>query len=183
MHSRAPLPALVLIALALLVAGAGCTADPAADTPAPALRPDPGLIAPETLASFVPPAPAGWRLLAPPSPVVLEEDGIPFVSVTASYVSADGARAADLAIQDAAGRPAGLRRLADDLAAGANGTPPPPVMLGGRPALTTETGGVASACIVVADRYVAWITVAGGTRPDLEAFAAALDLDGLAGLR
>jgi hypothetical protein len=178
MHPRALLPVLVL---ALFAVGTGCTADP---TP-PAVRADAALIAPEALASFVPPAPPGWQLLAPPSPATLEEDGTPLVSVTASYLresgpNGTGSAGADLTIQDTAGRPVGLRRLVDRLGtASADGAAPARTPLRGQPAYVIENGGVTGAYIIVADRYVVWLAVTGGTRADLDAFVAALDLEGL----
>ena len=170
MNPRALLPALILVALL----AAGCTDDPSRSAPPPTATA--ALVAPEALASYVPPAPAGWRLVAPPSAAVLEENGTVLVSATASYLADDGARSADLVLQDTGGRPVGIRRLADTLAA-APGAPAPEA-LGGRLALVLEDGGVTSAYLVLDDRLVAWIAVPGGTRTDLEPFAAALDPTG-----
>ena len=39
------------------------------------------------------------------------------------------------------------------------------------------------AYLVVADRYVVCLAVTGGTRADVDAFVAALDIEGLAGQR
>lgn len=178
MHRLAPLPVLLLAALAV---AAGCSADPAGSEPTTAGGGEGGLSSPEALAAFVPAAPQGWRLAGEPSTAVLEDDGVPVSSVTALYVADDGVRTADLAIQDAAGRSAGLRRLADDLAA--NGTAPRGARLGGHPAYVVADGPVAGAYVLPGDRVAVFLAVAGGTRADLESFATALDLDGLAGLR
>ncbi len=187
MHPRTLLPALVL--LATLAVGAGCIADPATDPAQPAVRADAALIAPEALASFVPPAPSGWRLLAPPSPVSLEEDGMPLVSVTASYLrdsgpNGTGSTGADLTIQDTGGRSVGLRRLVDRLAAApADGTVPAPITLRGQLAYVLDDGRMTGAYIVVADRHVVYLAVTGGSRADFDAFVAALDLEGLSARR
>jgi len=184
MHPRALLPALVL--LSLLAVGAGCTADPARSPTVSTVRADAALTAPEVLASFVPPAPPGWRLLAPPSSVSLEEDGMPLTSVTASYLrdsgpNGTGSTDADLTIQDTGGRSAGLRRLVDRLAAApADGAAPARTMLRGQPAYVLDDGRMTGAYVVVGDRYVVWLAVTGGTRADFDAFVAALDLEGLA---
>ena len=176
-------PALAL--LVLLVLGAGCTADPAE----PIAQTDTPLIAPEALASYVPPAPAGWRLLAPPAPATLEEDGVSLVSVTASYLpdsdpNGTGRRSADVVVQDTAGRSVGLRRLVDQLPdAPAGGAGPARTTLRGQPAVVLTDEPVARAYLVVADRYVVLLTVTGGMRTDFDAFVAALDLEGLSGLR
>ncbi len=173
MHRHALLVAVTLLALL----AAGCSSDPT--TVAPPSTPGDGspLIAPERLAAFVPPAPEGWRLAAPPSAATLEENGTPIVSVTASYVADDGG-SADVVIQDAAGRRVGLRRLADGLMAapGENATV---ASLRGQPAVVVENGGLAGEYVVVADRYVVWIAVAGGTRADLDAFTRGMDLEEL----
>ncbi|HIH04307.1 MAG TPA: hypothetical protein HA263_10850 [Methanoregulaceae archaeon] len=187
MHPRALLPALVL--LAMLAVCAGCTGDPAAVTPTPSVRADTALIAPELLAAYVPPAPPGWRLMAPSSPLSLEEGGVPYVSVTASYISDGGPNGtvgpgADLTIQDTAGRSVGLRRLVDRLAAAPeNGTAPARTTLGGQPAFMIGDGAVTGAYLVVADRYVVYLAVTEGTRADFDSFVAALDLEGLSGQR
>ena len=187
MQPRSLLPAFLIIAL--LAVGAGCTVDPATDAPRPAVRADAALIAPEALAHFVPPAPAGWRLLAPPSPVPLEEDGVPLVSVTASYIpescpNGTGSPGADLTIQDTGGRSVGLRRLVDGLAAApADGAAPARTTLRGEPAYVLDDGPMTGAYIVVADRYIVWLAVTGGGRSDLDTFVAALDIEGLAAQR
>lgn len=176
--------AMLLVVLVVLAASAGCSADPVSEPSAPASADGTALIAPEALAAHVPAAPDGWRLAAPPSSAVLDEDGALIASVTASYLSLDGARTTDLTLQDTGGRPVGLRRLADDLAAASeNGTAPAPTLLGGRAAHVVETGEMAGACTVVVDRYVVWIAVAGGNRAEIEAFCAGLDLDALADLQ
>ena len=178
LHHSALLSVLILAALAV---AAGCSADPADTVPSTPAGGDGGLASPEALAAFVPVAPPGWQLAGEPSAAALDDDGVPVSSVTALYVADDGVRTADLAIQDAAGRPAGLRRLAADLAA--NGTAPREDKLGGYPAYVVADGPVAGAYLLPGDRVAVFIAVAGGTRADLESFAAVLDLDGLAGLR
>lgn len=177
----ATLPLIALLVLSLLAAG--CIETPLAGDPSPspgATVPAP-LIAPETLAAHVPEGLAGWQLLAPPSSAVLEEDGEPIVSVTASYLSSDGTRNADLSLQDTGGRSVGLRRLVDGLGNETGGAVW--ATLAGHRALVLEDGAMAGAYLVVADRYVAWIAVTGGARADLEAFANAMDLEGLAARR
>lgn len=185
MHSRALLPALAL--LALLAAGAGCTANPATDQSVTAVGTGGALTAPEVLASFVPPAPAGWRLLAPPSPVTLDEGGVPIASVTATYLpdggpNRTGGTEAEVTVQDTGGRPVGLRRLVDALAASTDGSPTR-TSLRGQPAFVLGDGPVPAVYLVVADRYVVRLAVTNGTRADLDAFIAALDIEGLAGRR
>ncbi len=185
------MPLRALLALLVLIASiaAGCTGDPAAVTPTPAVRADTALMAPEALASHIPPAPPGWHLLAAPSAVSFEEDGAPLVSATANYLadeSPDGTvgAGADLTIQDTGGRPVGLRGLVDRLAtAGENGTASARTLLRGQPAFVFDDGPVAGAYIVVADRYVVYLAVTGGTRADVDTFVAALDLEGLPGQR
>ena len=187
MNLRAPFSVLAL--LAILALGAGCVDDPTAGTPAPTVRADAALIAPGALASFVPPAPPGWQLLAPPSPATLEEDGVSLVSVTASYLPADdpngtGNRSADLTIQDTGGRSVGLRKLADLLSsAPKDGSGLTRTTLRGQPASVLGDETMTGAYLVVADRYVVYLAVTGGTRADFDAFVAALDLEGLAGQR
>ncbi|MEN6341427.1 MAG: hypothetical protein ABFC89_02600 [Methanospirillum sp.] len=185
MHLRA---LSVLALLAILVAGAGCVNDPAHEgagaTPTPVVRADIALIAPEVLAAYVPPAPPGWQLLAPPSPVSLEEDGAAFVSVTASYLAegpnGTSSPVADLTIQDTGGRSVGLRRLVDRLASPqANGTAPVPTTIRGQTAFIFTDGPITGAYLAVADRYIVWLAVTGGTRADFDAFVAALNLEGL----
>lgn len=180
---------LLLILLALLAVGAGCTADPVSGAAAPPVLADAGLIAPEALASFVPPAPPGWQLLAPPSPATLEEGGAPLVSVTASYLAVDaqdgsGDQTVDLTIQDTGGRAIGLRKLLDAaLAASSGGSAPVPTEIRGQTAWVLSGEGMTGACVLVADRYVVWLAVTGGTQSDLDAFIAALDLEGLAAVK
>lgn len=155
----------------------------------PPVEADAALIVPRALASYVPPAPAGWRLLAPPSPVSLEEDGAPLVSVTASYLSdgdpnGTGNRSADLVIQDTAGRSVGLRKLVDLLSSAPNdGNGLVRTTLCGQPAAVLSDDQMTRAYLVVADRYVVYLAVAGGTQADFDAFVTALDLDGLSGQR
>ncbi len=179
-----PLPLLVLLLL-----GAGCVADPATDPAVQIPRTDTSLIAPEALASYIPPAPAGWRLLAPPAPATLEEDGASLVSVTASYLpdsdpNGTGHRSADLVIQDTAGRSVGLLRLVDHLPdVPADGTDPVRTTLRGQPATVFIDEQMTRAYLVVDGRYVVYLTVTGGIRADFDAFVAALDLEGLSGLR
>ncbi len=174
MHRHALLVAVTLLALL----AAGCSSDPTTVAPPSTPGDRSPLIAPERLAAFVPPAPEGWRLAAPPSAATLEENGTPIVSVTASYV-ADGDRSADLVIQDTAGRPVGLRRLADGLMAAPGGSATV-ASLRGQPAVVVEDGGLAGEYVVVAGRYVVWCAVAGGTRADLDAFSKGMDIEGLA---
>lgn len=175
--------------LVLLVLGGGCTADPATDPAVPIARTDTSLIAPEALASNIPPAPTGWRMLAPPAPVTLEEDGAPLVSVTASYLpdsdsNGTGNRSADLVIQDTAGRSVGLLRLVDPLPdAPADGTDPVRTTLRGQPAVVFRDEQMTRAYLVVDGRYVVHLTVTGAEPADFDAFVAALDLDGLSDLR
>ena len=180
--------ALPVLALVILVAGTGCVNDPANDsagaTPTPVVRAETALIAAEVLAAYVPPAPPGWQFLAPPSPVLLEEDGGTFVSVTASYISGSpngtSGPVADLTIQDTGNRSVGLRRLVDRLALPqADGTAPVPTTLRGQPAFVFTDGPIAGAYLVVADRYVVSLAITDGTRADFDAFVAALDLEGL----
>jgi len=179
----------VLALLTLFAIGAGCIADPTTGTAVPTIRAGAALIAPEALAPYVPSAPAGWRLLAPPSPVVLEEDGAAFVSVTASYLpdsdpNGTGTRSAELVIQDTGGRSVGLRKLVDLLLNAPNdGNGPDRTTLRGRPAFVFSDDLMTRAYLVVADRYVVYIAVTGGSPPDFDAFIAALDLDGLSSLR
>jgi len=185
MNPRAPFCVLAL--LAMLALGAGCSDDPMAGTPAPTVRADTAHIAPEALASFVPPAPAGWRLLAPPSPATLEEEGAALVSVTASYLPADdpngtGNRSADLTIQDTGGRSVGLRKLADLLSTAPNdGNGLVRTTLRGQPAAVLGDETMTGAYLVVADRYVVYLAVTGGRRADFDAFVTALDIEGLSG--
>ena len=182
-------PFCILALLTILAVGPGCIDNPAAGTPAPSVSADTALIAPEALASFVPPAPAGWRLLAPPSPVTLEEDGAPLVSVTAGYLPADdpngtGNRSADLTIQDTARRSVGLRKLVDLLPGAPNdGNGLVRTTLRGQPAAVLSDEQMTRAYLIVADRYVVYLAVTGGTRADFDAFVTALDLEGLAGQR
>lgn len=185
MTLRSFLPAL----LVLLVLGAGCTADPATETTILTPQTDVPLIAPEALAEFVPPAPSGWRLLAPPAPATLEEDGASLVSVTASYLpdsdpNGTGTRSADLVVQDTGGRSAGLLRLVDPVPAGpVNGTDPVRTTLRGKPAIVVRDPQMTRAYLVVEERYVVYLTVTGRVPGDFDAFVAALDLEGLSGLR
>jgi hypothetical protein len=187
MTSRTVTPLLGLLALVAL--GAGCSSDTAPDIAASTVQADAGLIEPEALASFVPPAPAGWQLLAPPAPSTLEEDGAPLVSVTASYRAVDGQdgsgdRTVDLTIQDTGGRPIGLRRLLDAaLVAPAGGSAPVPTTIRGQTAWALSGEGVIGSYILVADRYVVWLAVTGGGQSDLDAFVAALDLERLSAQR
>jgi hypothetical protein len=180
---------LLLILPALLTLGAGCTADQASGAVAPPVPADAGLIAPEALASFVPQAPPGWQLLAPPSPATLEEDGAPLVSVTASYLAVDdqegsGDRTVDLTVQDTGGRSIGLRKLLDAALAMPSGeSAPVPTTVRGQAAWVLNGEGMIGACVPVADRYLVWLAVTGGTQADLDAFLAALDLEGLAARR
>ncbi len=175
--------------LVLLVIGAGCTADPAMDPAVQIAQTDTPLIAPEALASYVPPAPDGWRLLAPPAHATLEEDGAPLVSVTASYLpdndpNGTGNRSADIVVQDTAGQSIGLLRLVGLLPdVPADGTNPVQTTLRGRPAVVLTGEQMIRAYLVVDGRYVVHLTVTGGVQSDFDAFVAALDLEGLSGLR
>lgn len=193
MHVRIPVAALLLAVLALATFSAGCADDPAAptgpsvspgETPAVAGTP----VAPEVLARFVPPAPAGWRLEAPPSTMALDEDGMPLLSVTASYTpvtepNGTAAGDADLVIQDTGGQPIGFRKLVDLLASAPPGTDGlDRTTLRGHRAFEVRDERSASSYILVADRYVVYLSVSG-TPADYDAFVAALDLDGLSRLR
>ena len=175
--------------LVLLVLGAGCTADPATDTAVRIAHTDAPLIAPEALAEFVPPAPSGWRLLAPPAPATLEEDGTSLVSVTAGYLpdsdpNGTGTRSADLVIQDTAGRSVGLLRLVDLVSdEPVDSTHPVRTTLRGQPATIISDDQMTRAYLVVDGRYIVYLTVTGGVQADFDAFVAALDLEGLSGQR
>lgn len=177
------------VLLVLLVLGAGCIAGPATDPAAQIALTDTPLIAPEALASYIPPAPAGWRLLAPPAPATLEEDGASLVSVTASYLpdsdpNGTGNRSADLVIQDTAGRSVGLLRLVDHLPdVPADGTDPVRTTLRGQPAAVFSDEQMTRVYLVVDGRYVVYLTVTGAEQADFDAFVAALDIAGLSGLR
>jgi len=151
-------------------------------TPAPVVP-----VAPGDLARFVPEPPPGWRLAAPPSAALLDDDGVPFTSVTAGYLPLEdpdgtGPRGAEITLQDTAGRLAGLREVFDPGSA-AEGDGTDRTILAGHPARVLDGGIVNGACILVADRYAVYLAVTGGSRADLDAFLEALDLDGLAAFR
>ncbi len=189
-----PNAAFLLAVLALLVLTAGCTddpADPTATTPVPGGTPSVSgtPVSPQALVRFAPPAPAGWRLTAPPSTLTLDEDGMPLLSVTASYApvttpSGTAAGDADLVIQDTGGQPIGFRKLVDLLASAPAGTDGlNRTAIRGHRAFELRDERSSNAYILVADRFVVYLAVSGGTPADYDAFVAALDLDGLSRLR
>ncbi len=46
-----------------------------------------------------------------------------------------------------------------------------------------DDGRMTGAYVVVADRYVIYLAVTGGTRADFDAFVASLEIEGLSGQR
>lgn len=170
-----------LIALALLAAG--CTSVPAETAASSGAATSADLVSPDVLAGYMP-APGGWRLAAAPAGTELSENGVAYVSVTATYLRDDANRAgtgsAEVAIQDTGGLRVGLRRVFEDFATFPAATP---ATLKGMPAFVLDDGAMAGACILAGDRHVVWLAVPGGTRGDLDAFVAAMDLASLAAIR
>jgi len=192
---RPSVPSLIAIVLVLLSVSGGCiddTGDPTRALPDPTIAAAPGGVTPvpsDALVRFVPPAPGGWRFLAPPSGMTIDEDGAPLVTVTASYVpvtapNGTAAGDADLMIQDTGGQPIGLAKLmgllegASPSASGLTET-----RVRGHRAYEIRDERSRSLYLVVADRFIVYLTVTDAGPADYDAFVAALDLDGLTRLR
>ena len=194
LRSTVPLLAAVLL-LVLAALAAGCIDDaddptrilPESTTAAPH---DGATVVPsDTLARFAPPAPGGWRFLAPPAGMTLDEDGFTLVTVTASYVpvTAPNGTAAgdvDLVIQDNGGQPIGLAKLLGLLESAPQSTGGlTRTTVRGYRAYEVRDERSSSVYIVVGDRSIVYLTVTNARPADYDAFVAALDLDGLARLR
>ncbi len=188
----APLFAAVLLLVAL---AAGCIDEaddptrlfPEATSSAPLVGATPVLS--DTLTRFAPPAPDGWRFLAPPAGMTLDEDDSPLVTVTASYVPVTAPNGTatgdvDLVIQDNGGQPIGFAKLLGLL----EGAPQSAgvvtrTTIRGHRAYEIRDDRSISLYLVVADRFIVYLAVTDATPADYDAFVAALDLDGLARLR
>ena len=185
----------LLAAVLLLALAAGCidnADDPTRSLPTVnASAPHDGAspVPSDALARFAPPAPDGWRFLAPPSAMTLDEDGFPLTTVTASYVPVTSpnetlAGDVDLVIQDNGGQPIGLAKLLGLLESAPQSTGGlTRTTVRGYRAYEVRDERSSSLYIVVGDRSIVYLTVSDARPTDNDAFVAALDLDGLARLR